>query len=155
MEFVLWACRSMHLFSVVVWLGGLMFQNAVAAPVLQAEGEAARPALRKINRRFIGFIWMSAWTMGVTGVILLLASPRFLWFQFHDRWSLVVGLKQIVFLFMLAYSFGYARMVRYLDAPASNGGYDAKSDLYRRRVEQYRKITLALGILGLLLAAAM
>ncbi len=155
MEFVLWACRSMHLFSVVVWLGGLMFQNAVAVPVLHAEGDVARPALRKINRRFIGFIWMSAWTMAVTGVILMLASPKFLWFQFHDRWSVLLGLKQIIFLLMLFYSFGYARMVRYLDAPASNGGYDEKSDLYRRRVEQFRKITLALGIGGLLLAAAM
>ncbi|TAK58082.1 MAG: hypothetical protein EPO24_08990 [Bacteroidetes bacterium] len=155
MDFVLWVCRSMHVFGVIVWLGGLMFQSAIAAPVAQAEGEIAKAALRKMSSRFIGFIWMSVWTVAVTGVLMMLLNPQFEWFRYHNTWSKLLGFKQLIFLLMIFYAFGYARMLSYLNTPVSNGGFDEKAVLYRHRLNQFRKISIALGIVALLLAAGM
>lgn len=145
----------MHVFGVVVWLGGLMFQSAVAQPVAQFEGAETRDAMRKINKRFTGFIWMSVWTILVTGVIMMLLSPWFIWFEYNNQRSILLGFKQLVFILMMFYAFGYARMLSYLDSPSSNGGFDQKAELYRHRLSQFRKISIALGITALLLSAGM
>ena len=145
----------MHIFGVVVWLGGLMFQSAVALPITQFEGQDAKAAMRKVSRRFVDFTWMSIWTICITGVLMMLLSPRFMWFQYMNRWSVLLGLKQIVFVLMVFYAFGYARMLRDLETPSSNGGFDNTSELYRHRINQFRTISIALGILALLLGAAM
>jgi|WetSurMetagenome_2_1015567.scaffolds.fasta_scaffold249019_2 uncharacterized membrane protein len=145
----------MHIFGMLIWLGGLMFQSAVVAPVLHFENNDPKPAMRKINVRFIGFVWMSAWTILITGILMMLFNPRFMWFRYSDRWSFFLLLKQIVFVIMIFYAFGYARMLAYLDNPASNGGFDEKSALYARRVTQYRIISIFLGIMALLLSVAM
>ena len=155
MDFLLWVCRSMHIFSVIVWLGGLMFQGAVIAPVMQFEGTESKPAMRKINKRFIGFIWMNVWTMLATGILLMMFNPKFIWFHYNDRWSLFLLIKQLIFVLMIFYAVGYARMVQYLDNPASNGGYDSKATLYSQRVTQYRLISIFLGITALLFSVAM
>jgi uncharacterized membrane protein len=153
--FLLWVCRSLHVFGVIVWLGGLMFQNAVAMPVIQHEPEDARSAMRKVSRRFVGFVWMSAWTIAITGVLMMLMDPRFFWFRYENTWSILLGLKQIVFVLMVLYAFGYARVLAYLNSPATNGGFDERAELYRHRVHQYRTINIVLGITAVLLAAGM
>ena len=123
--------------------------------IMQFESTDAHAAMKKVNRRFIGFIWMSVWTMMITGAIMMLLDPRFVWFQYNNKWSVLLGVKQIVFLLMVFYAFGYARMLSYLDTPTSNGGFDEKAELYRHRVNQFRGISIFLGIVGLLLAAGM
>ena len=155
MDFLLWVCRGMHIFGVIVWLGGLMFQGAVATPIVQFESTDARAVMKKINKRFVGFVWMSAWTISVTGVLMMLLDSRFMWFQYNNRWSVLLGAKQIVFLLMLFYAFGYARMLSYLDVPTSNGGFDEKAELYRHRVNQFRTINIFLGIVALLISAGL
>ena len=145
----------MHIFGVVVWLGGLMFQSAVAIPIIQFENEHARSAMRKVNQRFTGFVWMSAWTIFITGLLMMLLNPRFVWFHYDDRWSVLLGVKQVIFLLMVLYAFGYARMLKYLDAPSSNGGFNEKAEVYRHRIDQFRKIGIFLGITALLLSAGM
>ena len=145
----------MHIFGVIIWLGGLMFQNAVAMPVVQFENDHAKAAMRKVNKRFIGFVWMSVWTIAVTGVIMMLLSPKFVWFQFDDRWSVLLACKQVIFVLMVFYAFGYARMLTYLESPSSNGGFNEKAELYRHRISQFRKMNIFLGIVALLLAAGM
>jgi uncharacterized membrane protein len=137
----------MHVFGVVVWLGGLMFQGAVAQPIMQFESVEAQEAMAKVHRRFIDFIWMSVWTVAVTGLLMMLLDPRFVWFRYDDRWSILLGAKQAVFLLMLFYGFGYSRMLRTASTPPS--------DLERHRIRQYRTFSVALGITGLLLGAAM
>ena len=132
-----------------------MFQSAVATPIIQFENEHTRSAMRKVNQRFIGFIWMSVWTIFITGLLMMLLNPRFVWFHYDDRWSVLLGVKQVIFLLMVFYAFGYARMLKYLDAPSSNGGFNEKAELYRHRVNQFRKISVFLGITALLLAAGM
>ena len=145
----------LHVFAIVVWLGGLMFQNTVAFPVANAGGDEAMRSYGKMSKRFVGFIWMSVWTLGITGLLLMLFNPQFVWFHYDDTWSKFLGFKQIIFILMFIYAVGYARMLAYLQAPASNGGFDEKADMYAKRVRQYRTISIFLGIIGLLLAAGM
>jgi len=145
----------MHIFSAIVWLGGLMYQGAVVSPVVQQQGEAARVLQKMMGKRFSGFVWMSAWTMAATGTILMLLSPRFIWFRYADRWSVYLLLKQIIFILLVFYAFGLARMEVYLGSPSSNGGFNERAELYKMRVAQYRTISIALGIAAMLLAAAM
>ena len=145
----------MHIFGVIVWLGGLMFQSAVVGPVAHSESELTKTIMRKLGRRFVAFIWMSVWTMLVTGVLLMLLSPRFVWFHYDDRWSVLLAWKQVIFILMIFYAFGYARMLKYLESPTSNGGYNERAELYRHRLNQFRTISIFLGIVALFLAAAM
>ena len=155
MNFVLWVCRSLHLISIVIWLGGLMFQSAVLQPVLQAETGSTGGLLRTVSGRFTGFIWMSVWTMLISGLLMMLLSPRFVWFQYQDRWSVILGLKQLFFVLMVFYAVGYARMLKYLDSPSSNGGFNEKAELYRHRLDQFRRMSIVLGIVALFLGAAL
>jgi uncharacterized membrane protein len=145
----------MHIFSMVVWLGGLLFQSAVALPIFQSQEKPSAAILREIDKRFLGFIWMSVWTMLVTGILLMLLNPNFYWFQYHDRWSVLLGFKQLIFVLMVVYAFGYARMLQYLGTPSSNGGYNEKVEMYRDRINLFRRISVALGITAMLLGAAM
>lgn len=155
MDFLLWVCRSMHLFGVVVWVGGMMFQHTVAAPIAQSENAGTQVVMRKMNKQFTGFVWMSVWTILVTGILMMLFDPRFIWFQYSDRWSLLLGVKQVIFLLMVFYAFGYSRMLKYLESPSSNGGYDEKVELCRHRLNQFRTISIFWGIAGLLVSAGM
>lgn len=154
-DFLLWTCRVLHVFGVVVWLGGLMFQNAIAHPISEAEGDDSRSTMRKMNRRFVGFMWMSVWTIAVTGVLMMLFDPRFVWFQFAERWSVLLGIKQVIFLLMIFYAFGYSRMLHYILSPASNGGFDERTEIYSRKIHQFRTINIFLGIIALLVAGGM
>jgi len=154
-DFLLWSCRVLHVFSVVVWLGGLMFQNAIIHPIAEAEGSEVRATAARMSKRFLGFVWMSVWTICVTGVLMMLFDKRFVWFQYGDRWSILLGFKQLVFVLMVFYAYGYARMLRYLLSPSSNGGFDEKTDMFSKRIHQFRTVSIFLGIVALLLSAAM
>lgn len=155
MDFLLWACRVLHIFGVVVWLGGLMFQNAIIHPIAEVEGSEVRATAGRMSKRFLGFIWTSVWTIGVTGALMMLFDRRFIWFQYNDRWSILLGFKQLIFVLMVFYAFGYARMLHYLLSPSSNGGFDEKTDMFSKRIHQVRTISIFLGIVALLLAAGM
>jgi uncharacterized membrane protein len=145
----------MHLFGIVVWLGGLMFQNAVILPFVESGGEPARALMRSVSRRFVGVVWMCVWTIAVTGILMMVLSPKFIWFRFDTTWSMLLAGKQVIFALMVVYAFGYARMVAYLGTPSSNGGFDEKAELYRHRINQFRRMNIALGIAALLLAVGM
>ena len=145
----------MHIFAVIVWLGGLMFQNAVALPVVKFESQDANTAMRKVQHRFTAFIWMSVWTVCITGVIMMLLSPRFFWFHYDDRWSILLGLKQLAFILMTFYAFGHARMLSYIDRASQSGVPADTIALAHERAGQFRKMSIALGIASTLMAAAM
>lgn len=145
----------MHLFGVIIWLGGLMFQNAILQPVVQFESDQITASIRKVNKRFIGFIWMSVWTIFVTGLIMMLLSSRFEWFRYDDRWSVLLGLKQLIFVLMIFYAFGYARMLEYATDQTVNGRRGDKVERSKERADQFRKVSIFLGITGILLAMAM
>ncbi|MDH3252160.1 MAG: hypothetical protein OEM41_05165 [Ignavibacteria bacterium] len=155
MDFMLWATRSLHLFAVIVWIGGLMYQAVVTFPVATASHEQFAEHTRHHVRRFIPFIWMSVWTILVTGVGLMLFNPRFVWFSFRDGWSIVLGAKQIVFVLMTLFSLGFVRMFSRLDDVLSRGGDSSAIIGYYERMTQFARINVGLALLALLLASAL
>lgn len=157
MDFLLWAVRSVHIFSVVVWLGGLMYQGVVTIPVARAGqarqndgGEEVLDA-RTLHmlHRFMPFVWMSVWTILVTGIGLMLFNPGFVFGEYRDSWSVLLGLKQVSFALMVFFSFGYARMLRRCIQSSGDAG------AYCRQMVRFGRITVAMGIVALLLAAGL
>ena len=126
-----------------------MYQTAVTLPVARAEGTETAASTLHLLRRFQPFVWMCVWTILVTGIGLMLFNPRFVLFHYGDRWSVVLGLKQVAFLAMVFFSFGYARMLRLV--VASNA--EDREAAYRR-MTQFGKINVGLGIVALLLAVS-
>jgi len=99
---------------------------------------------------------MCIWTVAVTGVGLMLFSPRFIVLEFDDSWSVLLGVKQLTFLVMAFFSFGYARMLtRCLEIVAEK---DASGDdvmPYYQRMLQFGRINIALGIGAIMLASGL
>jgi uncharacterized membrane protein len=155
MEFLLWATRSLHLFAVVVWLGGILYQAAVAFPVATASEEQFTESTRRQLRRFFPFIWFSVWTILVTGIGLMLFNPRFVWFSYVDRWSVLLGAKQGVFVLMVFFSLGYVRMFSRLDSMLMEGGDPSSVVVYYERMTQFTRMNVGLALFALLLASGM
>jgi uncharacterized membrane protein len=158
MDFMIWAVRSLHLFSIIVWLGGMTYQVAVALPVEQFGRAEMDSRARHLVRRFLPFVWMCVWTILLTGIALMLFSPRFVFLKFDDAWSLALALKQTTFLLMTFFSFGYARMFSRMDELLGENAKPeeaGEAQRFYRRMVQFAKITVALGIVAVLLASAM
>ena len=158
MEFMLWAVRSLHLFSVVVWLGGTMYQAVVIFPVAKDAHGFGKDTLQLLQR-FLPFVWMCVWTILITGVALMLFNPRFVFFNYSDRWSIFLGLKQLAFLLMIFFSFGYARMFASLYKLLIDEGRKQAPEqavwLYYQRMLQFSRINVVLGLITILLASAL
>jgi len=157
MDFLLWAARGLHVFGVVAWLGGLMYQEVVTMLVARAEGTELGSQTIHMLRRFGPFTWMYAWIVLVTGVALMLFSPRFVFLEFGDSWSVLLALKQLVFLLMVFFSFGYARMNNRLHEVIDSGDTSPPGGAipYYHQIRLFGRINIALGIAALLLAVAM
>jgi putative copper export protein len=104
MDFVLWVCRVMHVISAVVWVGGLIFLNAVIGPVIEHEQQTRSAALMAVQKRFFSFVWMSLWTMLATGILLMLMNPQFRWFDYSTPWQKLLVVKELSFLVMAFFS---------------------------------------------------
>jgi len=155
MDFLLWATRSLHLFSIIVWIGGLLYQAAVIFPAGKPE-EGLSDGARRNVRRFVPFMWMSVSTTLITGVALMLFSPRFLFFEFNDRWSVILALKQMTFLLMVLFSFGHARMFQRIDEMLTQGVHSSLSVRpFHERMLRFGRINIALSITAILLTSAL
>lgn len=155
MDFLLWAARSLHVFSVIVWFGGLLFQAAVTLPVARADGKELDAFTLHVAKRFQPFVWMCVWTVLVTGIGLMLFDTRFVFLHFADRWSVLLGLKQLVFVVMIVFSFGYARMFARLNELMERG--DVHDDVlpFYKQMLVFGKTNVALAIVAVLLAAGL
>ena len=76
-------------------------------------------------------------------------------FSFDDRWTILLGFKIIIFILLVFLTFGSWKMSKYLESPASNGGFNERAEIFRHRLQQFRIIGISLGILTLLIAVAM
>ncbi|MEE9225163.1 MAG: CopD family protein [Bacteroidota bacterium] len=158
MDFVLWACRSLHIFSTVVWLGGLFFQGVVSAPVILAEGIEFKDLDRKMHNRFMPFIWTSVWTIFVTGFVMMLLSPRFVWFEYESAWSRFLLGKQLCYAVMIGLTVSSDRAWRRIKAlsQAEHGGDSSPQiDQARRRFVRSSRRNIAFAILALLFTAGL
>lgn len=104
MDFVLWACRLMHVVSVVVWFGGLIFINAVFIPIAEHQQATKLQVVLGTQKRFLPFIWSCFWSLLITGILLMLLSPKFLWFEYSTLWLKLLALKQVAFLLLAFFS---------------------------------------------------
>ncbi len=155
MDFLLWTARSLHVFSVVVWFGGLTYQAVVSHPVAAAEKKEFDPFTLHLLGRFQPFVWMCVWTVLVTGVALMLFDTRFVFFVYDSRWSTLLGLKQLVFVLMMVLSFGYARMLGRLRDEVAAGEVTELAVRFHSQMLLFGKLNTALAIIALLLAAGM
>jgi putative copper export protein len=147
MDILLFACRGLHVFGVAVWCGGLMYEGVVIIP------ESGMGKFDRL-RRFVPFVWMSAWTILLSGTALMLFSPRFVFLQYEDAWSVILGLKQMAFLLMVFFAFGTSRMLSRLKQ-LGNGEPDASApeQLLVHRALQFHRMNVALAITGILLGS--
>jgi uncharacterized membrane protein len=154
MDFLLFAVRSIHLFGVVVWFGGLMYQEVVVFAAIRGEGGRVDDGAMRAMQAFVPFIWMSFWTIVVTGVALMLFSPHYVFLQFETRWSILLAAKQGVFLMLTLFTIGQVRMIARMSATL---GTDAGGDrtLYFARAGQFCRLNIFLGLVALILASAM
>lgn len=148
---MIWITRSLHLFGIIVWLGGLLFQAVVLMPGIRTE-KAVAPGTLSLLNRFVPFIWMSVWTIVVTGVALMLFDPRFIFFSFENRWSIILAIKEAVFLLMIFFSIGYGRMIT---RAADEVNVEGSSSPYLERALQFNRMNVGLGIVAIILAAAL
>lgn len=153
MDFVLWASRVMHIVSVVVWLGGLIFLNAIVAPVVDHEKVKFGSLALALHRRFLPFVWFSIWTIGVTGILLMLLSPRFIWLDYSTDWSKLLVTKQVSFLLMIFFSWQIARVYPRLEE--STGGDQEIQEGWRLALGKLVRRTLVAGLTGLICGAWM
>jgi len=143
-----------HLFAVVVWFGGLMYQAAVTLPITHNSDGTISPVLRNLLRRFLPFIWMCVWTILVTGIGLLLFDPRYVFFRFDTEWSVLLTIKQMLFLIMIFFSYGYSRMFKRLDiALDGDSAHPDDAKIFFLRMNQFGRINVGLAIVVMLVAA--
>ena len=102
--FVYWAALYVHLFSAVAWLGGILFLTGVSRPVFEYYAETSTELSVRLKVRFLGFTWMFVWTVLVTGIIILLLSTRFIFFDFTTTWRILAHIKILLFLFLFVIS---------------------------------------------------
>jgi putative copper export protein len=102
--YIYWAALYMHLFSAVAWLGGILFLTGVSRPIVEYYGTEAINLSQRIKIRFLGFTWMLLWTVLVTGIIILLWSTRFIFFDFSTLWRVLAHIKIILFLVLASLS---------------------------------------------------
>ncbi|HWP82273.1 MAG TPA: hypothetical protein VNN76_06430 [Bacteroidota bacterium] len=150
MDFVLWVCRVMHVVSVVVWIGGLIFLNAVMGPVVEYERAGGSTVVRAAQNRYQGFVWMSLWTLLTTGFLLMLLSPRFLWFDFSTPWSKLLLAKQVLFLALAFFAWQIKQVLQKM-VSATGEEFEGWSLAYGKLVKR----SVATGILAILCAGGM
>lgn len=153
MDFVLWACRVVHVVSVVAWVGGLIFLNAVLRPVANYERAARSTVILRIQKQFLPFVWSSLWPLLITGVLLMLLSPRFIWFDYSTWWSKLLVVKQVSFVLVLFFSWQMGTVFKRMEEAA-----DKDSDEFEGWWLGYSKLvkrSLVAAIVALLSSAGM
>ncbi len=153
MDFVIWVCRVMHVISAIVWLGGLIFINAVMNPVVEYEKVTRNGVPMAIYKRFFGFIWMSLWTLLGTGILLMITSPQFRWFDFSTPWTKLLAIKELSFLLMAFFAWQSKKVFQQMERSA-----ERSEDSYEGWRLAYLKLarrTIGVGIIAILATAAM
>ena len=153
MDFVLWVCRVMHVVSVVVWLGGLIFLNAILHPISAYHQQTKLVTVLEAQKRFLPFIWSSLWTVFVTGVLLMLLSPRFLWFEYSTTWSQLLAVKQVAFLLLMFFSWQSAKVVAKMGEAVAGAGDHFEG--WRLGLQKLLRRSIVWGIVALMCAGGM
>ncbi len=158
MEFMMWATRSMHIFSAVVWLGGLLYMGGILYPVFRYEELTTSLQYIRIERRFTGFVWMCVWTTAITGVLLMLFSPRFVFGQYRGEWDYLLLAKECLYVLMIGVAISGTRIVKKMESIVAVAPADGARDdlmMQHQKMLKRRRTNLALGIITLLVSTRM
>jgi uncharacterized membrane protein len=134
--YIYWAALYMHLFGAVAWLGGILFLTGVTRPIFEYFGADAYDISQRIKVRFLGFTWMLLWTVFVTGIIVLLWSTKFIFFDFSSLWLVLAHFKILLFLILAGLSF----MLRtsYKEIAEARSEKEGSEDLSPREIILWR-----------------
>ena len=134
--YIYWAALYTHLFGAVAWLGGILFLTGVTRPIFEYYGADAYELQQRIKVRFLGFTWMMLWTVVVTGVIVLLWSTRFIFFDFSTLWLVLAHVKILLFLILA----GLSVMLRssYKEIENARSEKEGSEDLSPREIILWR-----------------
>lgn len=155
---MMWATRSMHVFSAVVWLGGLLYMGGILYPVFRYESMTTSRQYVRIERRFTGFVWMCVWTTAITGIFLMLFSPRFVFGQYRVEWDYLLLVKECIYLLMVGVAISGTNIVKRMESIiASSSANGTHGDLLtqHQKILRRRRTNLALGIIVLLVSTRM
>ena len=158
MEFMMWATRSMHVFSAVVWLGGLLYMGGILYPVFRYEDMTTSVQYVRIERRFTGFVWMCVWTTAITGVLLILFSPRFVFGRYRSEWDYLLLVKEFMYVLMVGVAISGTRIIKKMESIIASAPADGTRDdlmMQHNKVLRRRRTNLALGIITLLVSTRM
>ena len=158
MEFMIWATRSMHIFAAVVWLGGRLYMGGILYPVFEYEEMTASLQYVRIERRFTGFVWICVWTTAITGVLLMLFSPRFVLGRYRGEWDYLLLVKEFIYVLMVGVEISGASIIKKMESiAASTPSEGTRSDLIAQHQKMLgrRRTNLALGIVTLLVSTRM
>ena len=153
MEFVVWACRSVHIMSAVVWLGGLIYFNAVLSPVAKHEGLQRHTALLAVQERFLGFVWSTLWPLAVTGMILLAVDPRLSTTTLTSLWTWALVAKLVMFVGMGLFSWQMKQVVVRLRA--ASAGPEEEFEGWSLSAQKLVRRSITAGIIATLSTAAL
>lgn len=152
MEFVLWSARVVHVVSAVVWLGGLIYSNAILSPVLEHERLVRERWLNAVHQRMMGYTWSTLWPLLVTGVVLMLLHPAFRWNEFGNAFNQLLAIKQAAFLLMAFFSWQTKKVLERMAETLDN---EEAFEGWRLAFVKLSKRTIVTGILALLAAEGM
>ena len=155
MEFMIWATRSMHVFSAVVWLGGLLYMGGILYPVFQFEAMTSSHQYVRIERRFTGFVWMCVWTTAITGIFMILFSPRFVLGKYHSEWDYLLLLKECIYILMVGVAISGTKIVKRMESIVASAPADGAQEelmMQHRKILKRRRTNLVLGIIVLLIS---
>ena len=149
MDFVLWVSRVMHVISAVVWVGGLIFFNAILRPIVEHEQSTQTHLTLEVLKRFQAFIWSSLWPLLATGLLLMLLSRQFIWFDLSTWWLRFLFLKQLCFVLLLFLSWQMGKVVQQLphEQKDFSGWWMAYTTLVRRSIVVALVALLSAGVM--------
>lgn len=96
--YIYWAALLLHLFGAVAWIGGILFLAGVSRPIFEYFPTETYDYALRIKVRFLGFTWMLVWTVCITGIVILLWSTRFIFFDLSTLWGALAHLKILLFI---------------------------------------------------------
>jgi len=91
--------------------------------------------------------------MVVTGLLLMLLNPRFVWFDFSTDWSKLLAAKQILFLLLAGVSWQAAKVVAKLETAVRDGSDEVEG--WSLALQKLVRRSILFGLLSILCAAGM
>ena len=103
----------------------------------------------------MGFVWMSIWTIAITGILLMLFSPKFHFGSYQAPWEIYLLLKQIVFVAMIIAAISTGKIVRKMDsilAMPPTPSLEDRISFHHDRILVRRRLNIIFGLVALLIS---